>query len=268
MVAKVIQMHGLENVDKTDDTTEETTPLAPTKEPSASPAEAQTSQPAPLSGSPVMMTEVDTLPPSSHAPSLAGGVSHAPVAPISPQVRTENVPASYVPPAMNVPSPQPEARRSVSFIPFTDFREHKYRVPRTFRFDVDLLEYIERHEKYRAALEDPRTFTEKVNDWVRSQMNEENPVLLQAEADVMGLRSGRRSLETIEIAGGQPQPSPESSLAPQTQPSPSLEASQAPSTVPASTTIAPTVPPKKAPNIWDLEKQIKNGRIRGNSGTL
>ena len=262
-------MHGLENVDKTDDTAEVTAPPAPTGGLSVSLAEAPTPQPTPPSGPPLTETRavVDILPLPSSPPSPVGGVGNDPVAHTTPQVRTEVPSTSYVLPAMSLPHPQSEARRSVPLAPPSDFREHRYRVPRTFRFDVDLLEYIERHEKYRAALEDPRTFTEKVNDWVRSQMNDENPVLLQAEADVMGLRNGRRSQETVEINGGQPQPSQEPSIAPQTQPAP-IEAPQATSAGSASTTTAPTAPPKKGPSIWDLEKQVKRAGARSSAGTL
>ena len=135
-------MHGLENVDKTDDTAEVTTPPAPTEESSVGTAKkAPTPQSTHMSGPTVTepRAEVDILPLPSSPPSPVGGVGNDPVAHTTPQVRTEVPSTSYVLPAVSLPHPQSEARRSVSLAPPSDFREHRYRVPRTFRFDVDLL---------------------------------------------------------------------------------------------------------------------------------
>jgi hypothetical protein len=78
--------------------------------------------------------------------------------------------------------------------------DHQYRRnPKTFRLDVDLIQYIERHERYRLALEDPRSFTDKLNEIVRILMDKENPYLIQAESTVMELRADHHSEKPADV---------------------------------------------------------------------
>jgi len=230
MSAKETRMHGLENVDKMDDADTPAPPVMEQRQPPAevlSPPPPETVQPIPIKAEAEITSPTTQMPPpENHVQSFA------PSPPL--EAKTE---------LARTTAPSLTETRAHLLLP-ADFREHKYRVPRTFRFDVDLLEYIERHEKYRAALEDPRTFTEKINDWVRTIMDTENPVLLQAEADVMGLRNARNSRIPSEVT---PQRVAETQETPET-----TERVQEPTPPKNTTPPAPQAPPKKEKSVWKV----------------
>jgi hypothetical protein len=142
-----------------------------------------------------------------------------------------------------------------------------FRAPKSFRIDTTLLSYIARHELYRQALHDKRTFTDKLNEWIKLKMEEEDRILQLAESDVKGI--GAELLEptvhdplfpsTIEFPAAPVDPTPSTVMPPTSE---SLEGGE-----PEVATAAPSPPPpRKGPSIWDLEKQVK--RSRASAGNL
>lgn len=139
----------------------------------------------------------------------------------------------------------------------------KTRVPRGFRLDADLLEYLELHEMYRTALMDQRPFVEQLNDWIRHRMVEDTPVLIRAAEALKEVRDQ-------EEAQAQPASEFETGETPEPQ-APTVVADETTEpenghAVSASTPPQSVTPPKKGPSIWDIERQVK--RSRAGAGTL
>lgn len=211
------------------------------------------------------------------APSLPQGMPAAPSPPTAPPVATLHpaTPAQAPPkprdiePTLIVASPvrseMPLAtpvRRSLPQFRIPELSG--FRAPKSFRIDTTLLSYIARHELYRQALHDKRPFTDKLNDWVKQKMEDEDKILQLAEADVRGIEAELMvSEEPVALAVA---PAPESTDTLTAPLAPTGEVETQPDAVFAA---APPPPPqKKGPSIWDLEKQIKRGQTRASAGTL
>ena len=143
-----------------------------------------------------------------------------------------------------------------------------FRAPKSFRIDTTLLSYIARHELYRQALHDKRPFTDKLNDWIKQKMEEEDKILQLAEADVRGIEAellvGDEPAVSIPIPAPEPTVTQTAPLAPTGEIGDEVEAQ--PEAVSAAT--PPPPPQKKGPSIWDLEKQVKRAGARASAGTL
>ena len=139
------------------------------------------------------------------------------------------------------------------------------RVPRGFRLDADLIEYLELHEMYRTALGDQRSFTEKLNDWIRQSMAEDTPVLIRAAE---ALREVRDQEEAHEQPENGDSPVGESELQ-----APSVEADDtsgpANGHAAAAAGASPGSSQRRGPSIRELEKQLRtSSRSGGSAGTL
>ncbi len=143
-----------------------------------------------------------------------------------------------------------------------------FRAPKSFRIDTTLLSYIARHELYRQALHDKRPFTDKLNDWVRQKMEEEDKILQLAEADVRGIEA--EFMVSEDPVAPVVTPAPESMVTLTTPLAPTGEVGDEMETQPeiVSATASPPSPQKKGPSIWDLEKQVKRAGARASAGTL
>ena len=143
-----------------------------------------------------------------------------------------------------------------------------FRAPKSFRIDTTLLSYIARHELYRQALHDKRPFTDKLNDWVRQKMEEEDKILQLAEADVRGIEA--ELLVSEDPVSSAATTAPESMVTLTAPLAPTGEVSDVVQAQPeaVSATASPPSPQKKGPSIWDLEKQVKRAGARASAGTL
>ena len=143
-----------------------------------------------------------------------------------------------------------------------------FRAPKSFRIDTTLLSYIARHELYRQALHDKRPFTDKLNDWVKQKMEEEDKILQLAEADVRGIEAELLVSEDPVALAVTTAPEPMGTLTAPLAPTGEVgdEVETQPDAV--SATAPPPPPQKKGPSIWDLEKQVKRAGTRANAGTL
>jgi hypothetical protein len=153
---------------------------------------------------------------------------------------------SQAPKSVEVQAPvedgQPElaavpSRRKMLIPPVHMTQKHTVRVPRSFRVEAHLIEYLERHELYKAALKDNRPFSDKLNEWIQLKMAEENPVLLRAEDDVEGLGA-----EEVQEAAQTEQEPPEDGQGDEKE-----EETPAKSPPPA-----PQTPPKKEKSVWKV----------------
>ena len=148
-----------------------------------------------------------------------------------------------------------------------------FRAPKSFRIDTTLLSYIARHELYRQALHDKRGFTDKLNDWIKQKMEEEDRILQFAEADVKGIEA--ELLVSEETVAAQVAPVPEPMVASSAALAPTGELGDEVETqseaVAATSTQDPTVrAPQvpKTPSMAELQRVMKRGQTRVSSGTL
>lgn len=191
---------------------------------------------------------------------------------VSPQVTPK--PRDTNPVTPPVPTVQVRPETSSVALPrraFPQFRISElsgFRAPKSFRIDTSLLSYVARHELYRQALHDKRPFTDKLNEWIKQKMEEEDRILQLAEADVRGIEAELLVNEAPETF----------STTPETPVAPAMPTFQIDSVTQHESTEAqpesvaaasPTPPPqKKGPDVWEVARAIKSGRARGTAGNL
>lgn len=184
-------------------------------------------------------------------PAPALGTVEPPMSPAAPSP----LPTPVVVPPMQHQPPTPHTVKSDLHLLLPGLVGRRTRVPRGFRLDTDLIEYLELHEMYRTALPDQRTFVEKLNDWIRMRMVEDTPVLIRAADALKTVRDEEEAQASLTDGGN--------TTSEMTREVPALSETVAPKQE------DPSAPPsKKGPSIWDLEKQIKSGRGKSGSTTL
>ena len=197
----------------------------------------------PLASPPAPPLTRPPITPPGHAPSTSTGPQPAhPHVPLSPTVKSD----------LHLLLPGLVGRKT--------------RVPRGFRLDADLIEYLELHEMYRTALGDQRSFTEKLNDWIRQRLAEDTPVLIRAAEALREVRDQEKAYE---------QPESGDSLVGESElQAPSVEADD--TSVPANghavaaaAAESPGSSQRRGPSIRELEKQLRtSSRSGGSAGTL
>ena len=228
---------------------------------------------APTERAPPMPSPPPMAPAAPPPPNTPPVVTSPPVAPAQSPLKPrdpEPAPVPAVPVRSETPLVVP-ARRTLPQFRIPELSG--FRAPKSFRIDTTLLSYIARHELYRQALHDKRGFTDKLNDWIKQKMEEEDRILQFAEADVRGI-------EAELMVNEQPVASavtavPETAVA-LTAPIASTgelgdEVETQPETVAASPgqdTLTRTPPIPKTPSMAELQRVMKSGRNRVGTTTL
>lgn len=227
------------------------------------------------------------VPPTERAPPMPSPPPVAPAAPplpTTPPVATSppTVPVQ-APPKSRDPEPTPVSAapvRSEALVAaplrrtLPQFRIPElsgFRAPKSFRIDTTLLSYIARHELYRQALHDKRGFTDKLNDWIKQKMEEEDRILQFAEADVRGIATElmvRQETTTPAVT-----PAPEAVAALTTPLASTGELGDEVETLPEAVAASADLPVRtpltpKTPSMAELQKVMKRGQTRAGVGTL
>jgi hypothetical protein len=146
-----------------------------------------------------------------------------------------------------------------------------FRAPKSFRIDTTLLSYIARHELYRQALHDKRGFTDKLNDWIKQKMEEEDRILQFAEADVRGIEAELMVSQETTTPAVTPAPEAVTALTAPLASTGELgdEVETLPEAVAASADLPVRTPlTPKTPSMAELQKVMKRGQTRAGVGTL
>lgn len=252
---------GLGRLDERDtDQDQETTTQSPV-ELSLSPAPPATA-PATVSPAAPVATPV---PPGPSPDPLTAQVVHTspmPPSPSMPPVRTVAVGAQLTHPSV---SSIPGVRSDLHLL-LPGLVGRKTRVPRGFRLDADLIEYLELHEMYRTALADQRSFVEKLNDWIRQRLVEDTPILIRAAEALKEVRDQEEEAHSQSV---EEVVTPENFVTD----TPVVDLGTGSGTdnghsAPPPTGVVTGAPQKKGPSIWELDKAAKSGRYKGTPSSL